>query len=64
MCMCVHEPVCVFILKRGGIKIATGPCGLVTSSSINWLGYFRATLTSTGRPESATHTYNIETHTC
>lgn len=62
MCMCVHEPV--FILKRGGIKIATGLCGLVTSSSINWLGYFRATLTSTDRPESATHTYHFETHTC
>lgn len=32
-----------------------GLCGLVTSSSINWLGYFPATLSS--RPESVTHKY-------
>ncbi len=36
MCVCVCMRLCVFILKRGGIKIAMGLCGLVTSRSVNW----------------------------
>lgn len=61
MWMCVPESVCVFFFfKHGGFKIAVGLCGLVHSTSIYLLGYFSATLSSTGRPESATHVSYIE----
>lgn len=39
--VCVRASVsaCVIFLRVWGIKAAAGLCGLVASSSVNWLGY-------------------------
>lgn len=57
MCLCECMSRSLFILKRGDIKIAAGLCGLVTSSSINWLAYFRATLPREDLNLPHTHTF-------
>lgn len=39
VCACALESVGVLFFKSVGMKVAAGLCGLVTSSSVNWLGF-------------------------
>lgn len=66
VCMCVYVRVCscmCLFWSMRAFKLQQGCVGWwLHAQLIGQLGYFRATLTSTGRPGSTTHTHMSNTH--